>query len=100
MAKVTDLLLAAPQRRAGRGDREGALEIAARLRAATSMLAAALSCGDRLDSLHRIDHPPRFDSLDDLLRGIAASANSLPAPPTSWSASAKHSRCDRDRGVR
>ena len=52
MAKVTDQLLAcAAAALAGRGDREGALEIAARLRARHLQVASDLVKGDRLDSL-------------------------------------------------
>jgi len=70
MAKVTDQLLAAGAA-AGRGDKVGALAIAARLRNRHLETAADLLCGERsagIDKLIRHE----FDSLDDLLRGIAA----------------------------
>lgn len=70
MAKVTDQLLAAADA-AGRGDRVGALALASRLRNRHLDTAADLLCGDRLVEMQKeIKH--RFDSLDDLLRGIAA----------------------------
>jgi aspartate kinase len=70
MARVTDLLLAAASA-AGRGDKDGALEIARRLRNRHIETAGELLCGSRfseVDAAMRLD----FDSLDDLLRGIAA----------------------------
>jgi aspartate kinase len=70
MAKVTDQLLAAADA-AGRGDKIGALALASRLRNRHLDTAADLLCGDRLIEMQKeIKH--RFDSLDDLLRGIAA----------------------------
>ena len=70
MAKVTDQLLAAADA-AGRGDRVGALALASRLRNRHLDTAADLLCGDLLVEMQKeIKH--RFDSLDDLLRGIAA----------------------------
>jgi len=72
MSKVTDALLAcAAAAHAGRGDREPALDISSRLRVRHIETAARLSSGERLTALHRsIDE--HFDSLDELLRGIAA----------------------------
>jgi aspartate kinase len=70
MARVTDLLLAAAAA-AGRGDKDGALEIARRLRNRHVETAADLLCGELLlqvDAAMRLE----FDALDDLLRGIAA----------------------------
>jgi aspartate kinase len=70
MAKVTDMLLAAAAA-AGRGDKAGALALAARLRNRHIDTAAELLCGElfaELEKTIRIE----FDSLDDLLRGIAA----------------------------
>jgi aspartate kinase len=70
MAKVTDQLLAAAHA-AGHGDRVGALALASRLRNRHLDTAADLLCGNLLiDMQNEIRH--RFDSLDDLLRGIAA----------------------------
>ncbi len=70
MAKVTDQLLAAASA-AGRGDRAGALAIAARLRNRHIDTAADLLDAQRLVVLRVVlDH--EFDALDDLLRGIAA----------------------------
>jgi aspartate kinase len=71
MAKVTDQLLAcAAAALAGRGDREGALEIAARLRARHLQVAKDLVNGDRLDAL-QLDINRAFDGLEELVRGIA-----------------------------
>src|SRR6201997_1192114 len=71
MAKVTDQLLAcAAAALAGRGDREGALEIAARLRARHVQVASDLVKGERLDSL-QLDINRAFDGLEELVRGIA-----------------------------
>jgi aspartate kinase len=70
MAKVTDQLLAAAAA-AGRGDKPGALALSARLRNRHMETAAELLCGDRLTSMLK-EVRERFDSLDDLLRGIAA----------------------------
>lgn len=70
MAKVTDQLLAAASA-AGRGDRPGALAIAARLRNRHIETAADLISGERLAKL-QIALDREFDALDDLLRGIAA----------------------------
>jgi aspartate kinase len=70
MAKVTDQLLAAASA-AGRGDRPGALAIAARLRNRHIETAANLISGEKLCTLQAaLDR--EFDALDDLLRGIAA----------------------------
>jgi aspartate kinase len=70
MAKVTDQLLAAATA-AGRGDKNGALAISARLRNRHLETAADLLCGDLFGEI-REAIGARFDSLDDLLRGIAA----------------------------
>ncbi len=74
MSKVTDQLLAcAAAASAGRGEREPALEIAARLRTRHLNTADALVASnsiDRLTSL-REDINRAFDSLDELVRGIA-----------------------------
>jgi aspartate kinase len=72
MSKVTDALLAAAAAaHAGRGDREPALDISSRLRVRHIETAARLATGDHLTQVHRsIDE--HFDSLDELLRGIAA----------------------------
>ena len=70
MARVTDLLLAAGAA-AGRGDKAGALAIAARLRNRHIDTAAELLCGELFSGIEAaIRH--EFDALDDLLRGIAA----------------------------
>ncbi|MDE3104237.1 MAG: lysine-sensitive aspartokinase 3 [Acidobacteriota bacterium] len=70
MARVTDQLLASAAA-AGRGDRPGALAIAARLRNRHIETAAELVSGDRVHRLQTaLDQ--EFDALDDLLRGIAA----------------------------
>ena len=70
MAKVTDQLLAASDA-AGRGDKVGALALSSRLRNRHLDTAGDLLCGELLDQIQKeIRH--RFDSLDDLLRGIAA----------------------------
>ncbi len=70
MAKVTDMLLSAAAA-AGRGDKSGALALAARLRNRHIDTAAELLCGERLAEIERVTRL-EFDSLDDLLRGIAA----------------------------
>jgi aspartate kinase len=70
MARVTDQLLAAASA-AGRGDKVGALAIAARLRNRHLETAADLLCGDMFTGIEKAIKA-RFDSLDDLLRGIAA----------------------------
>ena len=71
MAKVTDQLLAcAAAALAGRGDREAALEIVARLRARHLQVAGELVKGERLDAL-RLDINRAFDGLEELVRGIA-----------------------------
>ena len=71
MSKVTDQLLAcAAAASSGRGDREGALEIASRLRTRHLDTAAALASGTRLQALQQ-DIRRAFDSLDELVRGIA-----------------------------
>jgi aspartate kinase len=70
MAKVTDLLLSAASA-AGRGDRAGALAIGARLRHRHVDTSRALLDGERFLRLDPVVQQ-EFDSLDDLLRGIAA----------------------------
>ncbi len=71
MAKVTDQLLAcAAAALGGRGDREGALEIARRLRARHLQVAGELVKADRLTSLE-LDINRAFDGLEELVRGIA-----------------------------
>jgi aspartate kinase len=70
MAKVTDLLLSAASA-AGRGDKAGALAIGARLRHRHIDTAAALLAAERATRLQSALQQ-EFDSLDDLLRGIAA----------------------------
>ncbi len=71
MSKVTDQLLAcAAAASSGRGDREGALEIASRLRLRHMDAAAALASGERRAALQQDIHRA-FDSLDELVRGIA-----------------------------
>lgn len=70
MAKVTDQLLAAADA-AGRGDKVGSLALSSRLRNRHLDTASDLLCGELLvDMQKEIRH--RFDSLDDLLRGISA----------------------------
>ncbi|HEY1767893.1 MAG TPA: lysine-sensitive aspartokinase 3 [Terracidiphilus sp.] len=71
MAKVTDQLLRAAEA-ASQGDRTGALAISSRLRARHRDTAAELvkkreECAALIDL---IDH--KFDSLDEILRGVAA----------------------------
>jgi aspartate kinase len=70
MAKVTDQLLAAAAA-AGRGDRADALAISSRLRHRHIETANNLLCGDLFTEVEASIHR-RFDSLDDLLRGISA----------------------------
>jgi len=71
MAKVTDQLLAcAAAALAGRGDREAALEVVARLRARHLQVAGELVKGERLDLL-QLDITRAFDGLEELVRGIA-----------------------------
>ncbi len=70
MAKVTDLLLAAAAA-AGKGDKTGALAIAARLRHRHVDTAAALLNTERFSRVQQVLHQ-EFDALDDLLRGISA----------------------------
>lgn len=71
MSKVTDHLLAcAAAASAGRGDREAALEIATRLRKRHLETSAQLVQGPALESLHE-DIERAFDSLEELIRGIA-----------------------------
>ncbi len=71
MSKVTDQLLAcAAAASAGRGDREPALEIAARLRTRHLEAASQLVPGPALATLAE-DINRAFDSLDELVRGIA-----------------------------
>jgi aspartate kinase len=70
MAKVTDQLLAAGAA-AGRGDKAGALAIAARLRNRHIETTADLLCGELFTEVEGAIRRG-FDLLDDLLRGIAA----------------------------
>jgi aspartate kinase len=70
MAKVTDLLLAAGAA-AGRGDKKGALAIAARLRNRHIETTSDLMCGEIFTEVEAAISRG-FDLLDDLLRGIAA----------------------------
>jgi aspartate kinase len=70
MSKVTDSLLAAAAA-AGRGDKDGALEISRRLRNRHLETAAKMLSAERLSEVDKTVHI-EFDSLDDLLRGIAA----------------------------
>jgi aspartate kinase len=71
MAKVTDQLLAcAAAALGGRGDREAALEIAARLRTRHLQVAGELVSGETLDTL-RLDINRAFDGLEELVQGIA-----------------------------
>jgi aspartate kinase len=67
---VTDLLLAAAAA-AGGGDKRGALMIAARLRNRHTETTSDLLCGDLFKEVETAIKA-RFESLDDLLRGIAA----------------------------
>jgi len=71
MAKVTDQLLRAAAAAAA-GDRTGALAISSRLRARHRDTAAALvtHCADSATLQNLIDQ--KFDSLDEILRGLAA----------------------------
>src|SRR5665213_2893717 len=72
MAKVTDQLLACSAAAyAGRGDKDVALEISARLRIRHIDTASLLATGDRLDALHATIQRD-FDALDELLHGISA----------------------------
>jgi aspartate kinase len=70
LAKVTDLLLSAASA-AGRGDKAGALAIGARLRHRHIDTATAILEAERFVMIQQTLHHD-FDSLDDLLRGIAA----------------------------
>ena len=71
MAKVTDQLLAcAAAAVAGRGDRDAAIDITARLRARHLQVATDLVSGERLAALE-LDINRAFDGLDELVRGIA-----------------------------
>jgi aspartate kinase len=70
MAKVTDLLLAAAAA-AGRGDKAGALAIAARLRNRHLDTAVELLSGELFTEVEAALRA-EFDALDVLLRGIAA----------------------------
>jgi aspartate kinase len=70
MSKVTDTLLAAAAA-AGRNAREEALRLSDTLRTRHLKTASDLVTGDRLVSLQLNIHHD-FDTLDDLLRGIAA----------------------------
>jgi aspartate kinase len=68
MSKVTDQLLASAAA-ASRGDRTGALALSSRLRSRHRDTAAAL-LKDCAQTQNWIDH--EFDSLDEILRGLAA----------------------------
>jgi aspartate kinase len=68
MAKVTDQLLRAAAA-SEKGDRVAALEISAQLRARHRETAAAL-LGNSTELIEFIDQ--KFDSLDEVLRGLAA----------------------------
>ena len=70
MAKVTDQLLAAATA-AERGDRTGALAISSRLRNRHLDAVSALLTGTAIASTHAWMEE-QFESLDDLLRGLAA----------------------------
>jgi aspartate kinase len=70
MAKVTDMLLAAGSA-AGRGDRNGALAISARLRNRHLDAARVLLSHERFAPLAMVIDA-EFDSLDEVLRGLAA----------------------------
>ncbi len=70
MAKVTDQLLAMAAA-AGKGDREQALEICRRLRERHYLVAGEL-LGTGLHTELHSELGAQFDSLDELLRGIAA----------------------------
>jgi len=70
MAKVTDQLLAAAAA-AGRGEKADALAIASRLRHRHIETANNLLCGELFIEVEQ-SIQRRFDSLDNLLRGIAA----------------------------
>ena len=70
MAKVTDQLLAAAAA-AERGDRAGALAISSRLRNRHLDAVSALLTGSQIASV-RAWMEEQFESLDDLLRGLAA----------------------------
>ncbi len=70
MAKVTDLLLAAAAA-AGKGDKTGALAIAARLRHRHVDTAMSLLDAERFPRVQQVLHQ-EFDALEDLLRGISA----------------------------
>ena len=70
MAKVTDMLLAAGTA-AGRGDKNGALALSARLRHRHLEVAGRLLQNDRYCPLAIIIEK-EFDSLEEVLRGLAA----------------------------
>ncbi|WP_263368501.1 lysine-sensitive aspartokinase 3 [Edaphobacter bradus] len=70
MAKVTDQLIAAAAA-AGRGDKAGALALSARLRNRHIDTSSDLLQQEQFAEMHAALHT-EFDSLDDLLRGIAA----------------------------
>ena len=70
MAKVTDQLLNAAAC-AGRGDKREGLAVSSRLRHRHIETANNLLCGELFTEVEASIHR-RFDSLDDLLRGIAA----------------------------
>jgi aspartate kinase len=72
MSKVTDQLLsAAAAAHAGRGDATAAIDISTKLRLRHLDTAARLATGDALQMVHATLHN-HFDTLDELLRGIAA----------------------------
>ena len=70
MAKVTDNLLAAGTA-AGRGDRNGALAISARLRNRHLEVACKLLAPERYAPIAKVIDA-EFDSLDEVLRGLSA----------------------------
>src|SRR6185437_2820884 len=70
MAKVTDLLLRAAAS-AAKGDRTGALAISSRLRARHRDTACALIKSTECPSVCNLIEE-KFDSLDEILRGLAA----------------------------
>ena len=70
MAKVTDQLLAAASA-AGRGDRNGALAISARLRNRHCDTSAVLLAENRLAEIQAWIHK-EFDGIDEVLRGLSA----------------------------
>ncbi len=72
MAKVTDQLLAAAAAAfAGRGDRDAALDVAERLRSRHLQTVSELCSGEALRAV-QATMESHFESLEELLRGIAA----------------------------